>query len=217
MHKPNHLLEMDIKETLAWDGSIDDRRIEVKADDGHVALQGAVPTYYEKELATEDAWTVGGVRVLDNDLVVGPLGAAITDAEIAAGCATALDHEWLVPKGSVEAVVVDGVVTLRGQVRHHREREAAKFAASRVDGVLDIRDSITISRDPIPSDVADRINNAFKRSAIIDDSLITVTNKDHTIYLDGTVGSYVARRAAENTAWQAPGVSDVVDRTVIAP
>lgn len=217
MHKPNHLLEIDMKETLAWDGLIDDRRIEVKADDGHVTLQGAVPTYYEKELATEDAWTVGGVRLLDNDLVVGPLGEAITDAAIVAGCATALDHEPLVPKGSVEAVVVDGVVTLRGQVRHHREREAAKFAVSRVDGVLGMRDSITISHDPIPSDVADRINKAFQRSAIIDDSLISVTNEDHTIYLDGTVGSYVARRAAENTAWQAPGVSDVVDRTVIAP
>ena len=40
MHKPNHLLEFDVKDTLDWDSTIDDRRIEVKADDGHVTLDG---------------------------------------------------------------------------------------------------------------------------------------------------------------------------------
>ena len=70
---------------------------------------------------------------------------------------------------------------------------------------------------PIPSDVADRINKAFRRNAIIDDSLIEVTNIGHTIYLDGTVGSHQARQEAEDTAWDAPGVTEVVDRLVIVP
>jgi osmotically-inducible protein OsmY len=88
---------------------------------------------------------------------------------------------------------------------------------SRVDGVLDVDNHITISNDPIPSDVADRINKAFERSAIIDNSRITVTSHGHTINLDGTVGSYAAMQQAEDTAWAAPGVTQVDDHLVIEP
>ena len=65
--------------------------------------------------------------------------------------------------------------------------------------------------------MADRIKKAFGRNAIIDDSLIEVTNTGHTIYLDGTVGSYAALTQAEDTAWEAPGVTDVIDRLVLVP
>ena len=37
------------------------------------------------------------------------------------------------------------------------------------------------------------VSRAFRRNAIIDDSMIDVSNRDHTIFLDGMVGSYVAR------------------------
>ena len=59
--------------------------------------------------------------------------------------------------------------------------------------------------------------SAFRRNAIIDESMIDVTNAGHTIYLDGTVGSSSAHAQAEDTAWDAPGVTEVVDRLVIAP
>ena len=65
--------------------------------------------------------------------------------------------------------------------------------------------------------MVDRINKALRRNAIIDDSLIQVTNVDHTIYLDGTAGSWAAMTAAEDAAWAAPGVTDVIDRLVIVP
>src|SRR5262249_54048255 len=119
------------------------------------------------------------------------------------------------PKGSVTADVLEGFVTLTGQVRHHYQRMAAKHAASKVDGVLGIQDNVTLSNDPIPSDVADRINKAFKRNAIIDDSLIRVSNVGPTIHLEGVVDSWAARQEAEETAWEAPGVMDVVDDLII--
>ena len=217
MHKPNNLLELDVKDELDWDPMIDDDRIVVKADDGRVTLTGTVPSYYEATRAVDDAWTVGGVRDVDDELLVGLVGDAITDTDIMAACAIALDADKFVPPGSVTAVADRGWVTLTGQVRHHYQRQAAKHAVRKVDGVLGITDDIEISSEPIPSDVADRINNAFRRNAIIDESLIDVSNTGHTIYLDGTVGSYQAREQAVQTAWDAPGVTDVVDRLVIAP
>jgi osmotically-inducible protein OsmY len=217
MHKPNHLLEFDVRDTLEWDSAIDDRRIEVKADDGHVSLTGSVPSYYEKVRATEDAWSVGGVKALDNEILVGLEGAAINDTQLEEACRDALDHDRVVPKGSVTPTVRDGHVQLRGHVRNAFQRDAAEFAVSRLDGVLAIENLIAISPEPIPSDVADRVNKAFKRNAIIDDSKIKVTNDGHTLYLTGVAGSYAAMREALDTAWQAPGVDNVVNDLVIAP
>jgi len=217
MHKPNNLLQLDVEAEFDWDPVLDESRIVVNADDGRVTLTGTVPTYYDATLASEDAWTVGGVRDVDNELLVGLVGEAIADVDITAACAAALDADRFVPQGSVTAVATDGWVELSGQVRRHYQRQAAEHAVRRVDGVLGITDKIDLSSEPIPSDVADRINKAFRRNAIIDDSMIDVTNTDHTIYLDGTAGSYTARQAAEDTAWDAPGVTDVVDRLVITP
>lgn len=106
-------------------------------------------------------------------------------------------------------------VTLTGQVRRHFQRMAAEHAVGRVDGVLGIDDKVTLTSDPIPSDVADRIQKALRRDVVIDDSLIEVTNSGHTIYLDGKTSSIAARNEAETTAWYAPGVTDVVDRLEI--
>jgi osmotically-inducible protein OsmY len=217
MHKPNNLLELDVKDELDWDPMLDDTRIVVEADDGRVTLTGTVPSYYDATRATDDAWTVGGVRDVDNELFVGFVGAAVLDVDLTAACTKALDADKLVPKGSVTADVNDGRVTLTGQVRHHFQRQAAEFAVRRVDGVRGITNDVKISSDPTPSDVADRIKKAFRRNAIIDDSLIEVSNDGHTIYLDGTVGSFTARGEAVDTAWAAPGVTDVVDRLVVVP
>lgn len=217
MHKPNHLLELDIRDTLDWDSGLEDRRIEVKADAGHVTLTGSVPSYYDKVRATEDACSVGGVKYLANDLLVGSAGEVIDDVRLEAACRDALDRDRMVPKGSVTATVRAGNVQLRGQVRNPIQRQAAEHVIGRLQGVLGIENLVAISPEPIPSDVVDRVNKAFARSAIIDDADITVTNDGHTIYLTGLVGSYAAMREAVDTAWHAPGVDNVVNDLMVAP
>ena len=216
MHKPNNILKLDIEDELAWDPQVDPTRIVVSADDGKVTLTGAVPSLYQVTRAGEDATLVGGVKVLDNQLLVGLLGDAITDAQIAADSMAALDGDSFVPNGSVTVDVRDGWLTLGGEVRHHFQRQAAEHAVRKVDGVLGIDNGIALTDEPIPSDVADRIKKAFQRAAIINDSLIEVTSVGHTVYLDGKADSWVARQSAEETAWNAPGVDMVVDRLEVA-
>jgi osmotically-inducible protein OsmY len=117
----------------------------------------------------------------------------------------------------VTAGVVDGYGTLHGEVRHHYQRQAAEHAVSKVDGGRGVDDNVTLTTEPIPSDIADRIDKAFQRSAMIDGSLITVSNDGPTIYLDRKVGSWNAKQEAEDAAWDAPGVKQVFDRLEIAP
>ena len=106
-------------------------------------------------------------------------------------------------------------MTLRGRVRNPIQRLAAEHAVSRVFGVLGVTNEISISSDPVPSDVADRINKAFARKAILSNSAINVSNEGDTIYLDGTTDSGAAMREAVDTAWEAPGVSDVVNHVAV--
>ena len=217
MHKPNHILESDVEEELDWDPLFDNSRVIVKAHDGNVTLTGAVDTYYDTILAADDTWSVGGVKSVDNELLVGLVGAEIADADVAANCLDALDRDRLVPKGAVSVTAVDGWVTLSGEVRRHYQRRAAHQAVSRVDGVLGVTNDITLTKDVMPGDVIDRINKAFRRASIIDDSLIEVSTDGNTVYLDGTVASWYAMEEAVDTAWRAPGVSDVENRLVIVP
>jgi len=210
-------MESDIREELDWDPLLDDRRIVVKARDGRITLSGFVPTSYGSVLAEKDAFRVGGVIMVDNQLQVGIVGPAVADADIAADCAAVLDKERLVPHGAVDVEVVDGRVTLSGQVRHHLQRGAAEHAVRRVEGVLGVTNDIHLTSGPIPSDVAERIERAFERNAIIDESRIDVTSDEHTIYLNGTVPDRFAMDEAVGTAWLAPGVREVVNRLVIVP
>ena len=157
------------------------------------------------------------MKSVDDQLMVGLVGGDVADSDLAADCLKALDRDRLVPKGMVNVVAVDGWVTLTGEVRRHYQRQAANLDASRVNGVLGVTNNITLTKDAMPGDVVARINKALERDAIIDDSLVEVTTVGNTVYLDGTVGSWYALDDAEDTAWRAPGVTDVVNRLVIAP
>src|SRR6476660_4639829 len=93
MHKPNKLLEADVLDQLAWDPMIDATRVVASAKDGKVTLTGSVPTYYEVSRAADDTRQVGGVTAIDNQLLVGLLGDAITDGELVVAATAALDAD----------------------------------------------------------------------------------------------------------------------------
>ena len=134
MHKPDGLVGDDVREALDWDNAIDDARIMVQVKDGKVTLSGAVHTYTEALKALEDTKHVKGVRDIDNQLLVGPAGEAVTDAVLLEACEKALDGNPFVPKGAVSVAVRDGWVTLTGDVRHHYQRDAAEDAVSLAAG-----------------------------------------------------------------------------------
>lgn len=49
----------------------------------------------------------------------------------------------------------------------------------------------------------------------INESSISIDIKDHTVFLNGTVGSFLERQAAEYDAWTIPGVSKVDNNLTI--
>lgn len=215
MHKPDHLLEAEVREELRWDPKLNDSRIVVKAHDGLIILSGAVDTFTEAQRALDDAGSIGGVKAVDNQLLVGPEGALATDSQIAADCMSALGAEALVPHGAVTAAVKDSRVTLSGKVHHDFQRRAARHAVAGVAGVAGVTDQLSLTDEPIATDIAHRIDDALARKALLEGSHIQVTTTGHTVVLDGAARSRSALTEAVSTAWSAPGVTEVVDHLVV--
>jgi osmotically-inducible protein OsmY len=76
---------------------------------------------------------------------------------------------------------------------------------------------ITVKPHVLPSDLKQSIERALIRNAETDAKHITVEVQGNKVVLRGTVRSYAEKQAAEDTAWSAPGVTEVDNRIVVVP
>jgi len=212
-------LRHDVEAELDWDTRIDDRRIGVAVRNGVVSLTGSVSSYFERQAAEEAAQSVDGVLAVANDIVVAlPSDLIRSDAEIAEDAAAALQFNATIPSDAVRLTVRDGAVTLTGDVASWHQKHTAELALSTLRGVRALNNQLVIRPPQGAWEVQIRITEALKRSARLDAERIRVQHaEDGTVTLEGEVSSLHERNLAEVAAWQAPGVSRVVDRLTIRP
>ncbi len=117
----------------------------------------------------------------------------------------------------MNVAVTDGRVTLSGTVEWQYQKDAAVRAVRDLTGVKAVLNNISVKATIKTTDVRDKIEAAFKRSAEIDARRINVNAVDGKIVLSGNVHSWSERQEAERAAWAAPGVTHVEDRLVVVP
>ncbi len=219
---PDHLddLTLDhlVREELEWAPHVDATNITVHVRDGIVTLGGFVASYAEKKAAERAVWHVRGVLGLAQEIEVRLAPEARhSDEEIAHRVASVLRWDARIPEGRIQVKVEAGVVTLIGAVDWQYQKEDVEARVQPLAGVVAIENRIVVRPAPGAPDIGDAVRRALARHAEIDASRITVTTHGAEVTLTGAVRSLAARRIAENAAWSAAGVTDVVDRMRVAP
>lgn len=200
---------------LDWDPEVDASAIGVSADDSVVTLTGFVDTYAEKLAAERVAKRVRGVRAVANDITVRQMMDR-TDADIAHDAVMCLKNRPGLAD-TVQVAVHRGHVTLTGQVEWLLQKEWAERAVKHVRGLLGIFNHITVKPRSAQRDVRRRIVASLHHHADLDARQIRVVANDSTVILEGTVGTWSQRDAAERAAGSAPGVTHVENRIVVVP
>ena len=210
-------IRADVLEELKWDPRVQSNEIGVAVKDGIVTLTGWVDSYLKKIAAEEAAHRVPDVKAVANDIEVRlPGSAERTDADLAAAVVNALKWDAAVPADKVDVTVSQGWVTLKGEVDYYFQKIDAERATRRISGVKGVTNLITVKPRVSPSDLKESIEKALIRNAETDAKRITAEVQGSKVILRGTVRSYAEKQAAEDTAWAAPGVTEVDNRIVVS-
>jgi osmotically-inducible protein OsmY len=210
-------LQEDVLEELKWDSRVQPNEIGVAVKDGIVTLTGWVDSYLKKMAAEQAAHRVQGVKAVANDIEVRlPSSSERTDADLAAAVLNALRWDAFIPAGKIDVTVSKGWVTLKGEVDFQFERRDAERAVERLSGVKGVSNLITVKPRLSPTDLKQKIEKALLRNAETDANHITVEVQGSKVILRGTVHAYAEKKAAEDTAWSAPGVTEVDNRITVS-
>jgi osmotically-inducible protein OsmY len=214
--RKDHDVAEDVMTELRWTPDLNEKDVAVKVTDGIVTLTGFVRSYPQKHTAERAAKRILGVQGVANDIQV-RLEAldAVPDPEIARDAMAAIKRELPAFGEKVKVLVQNGRVTLEGQVDWWYQRSAAESAVRRVRGVVEVSNLLKVMPAVTPADVKRRIEDAFRRSALIDAGHIFVESSGGQVTLRGKVRSWVEREDAQHTAWSAPGVTAVKNEIAV--
>ena len=210
-------IKREVEDELRWDPSVDATNFAVAVKDGVVTLTGFVTSYAQKFAAKRAVKRVAEVFGVANDIEVRLPGVdERPDPDIARDVAAELKI-WL-PNSwqNIKVVVKNGWVTLEGEVEWNYQREYAERAVRWIKGVKGVSNLIRLKpkETPSPAEIKEKIEEAFRRSALIDANRITVEANGGEVILKGRVRSWAERQEAERAAWAAPGVVKVVNQIV---
>lgn len=207
-------IEHAVVEELEWAPHVDAAGIQVAVHDGVVRLTGHVRTLAEAKAAERTAWHVGGVHGVTAELEVRrPAAHAHDDAEIARRAADVLVWDSRLPGGHIAAAVHDGVVTLSGTVDWQYQRADAETRVQHLAGVVGVDNRIEVRTVPAADEeIREKVLRALHRHAELDAAGIEIAVVGGCVTMSGSVPGFGQRHTAENAAWSARGVNEVVDR-----
>ncbi len=217
--KSDERIRHEVLGEMEWDSRLHGSRIDVGAEHGAVTLSGTVDSYAKKHAAQEAAHRILGVTGVANDLAVKlPERHARTDTAIARAVRHALEWDVTVPDRRIESTVVNGWVTLSGNVDRLREREDAEATVRRLTGVQGVLNRIAVSAPSVTAEEVSRtIERVLARRAHREASGIDVSIRDGVVSLVGNVHSCIEQQAILRAVAHGQGIRAIDNRLRIDP
>jgi osmotically-inducible protein OsmY len=117
--------------------------VAVSEREGVVTLRGSVGSFRQRRAAIHIAKSVQGVRDVTDELEI-DLRDHFDDDEVRGAALQVLIWDPDVPDDRIDVKVKDGWVTLKGEVKHQHESDAAVEDVSRLRGVGGITNEIKV-------------------------------------------------------------------------
>lgn len=142
---PDSWITAKVKSSLLYHTSVSGLKTEVETKDGVVILKGEAENQAQRELATEYANGIEGVRRVDNQMTIkGERASMFDDASITAQVKAALMSRRSTSAFQTGVKTRNGVVTLTGKAGNEAEKELAERLARGVSGVKDVDNAMKI-------------------------------------------------------------------------
>jgi len=215
--KSDAQITQDVRDELFWDPAVTVANLTVSTADHRVTLTGTTATYAGRLEAEEATYRVGGVRDVDNDIIVDPsIFGLRSDEDLAADVRTALILDYAVPDDHIFVSVLDGTVTLTGTVEWYYQRLAATNDAAMIKGVKFVDNQIAVIQPAaLAEDIRSGIVQAFARNAELFDDNVSVNVDGGHVTLSGSVETWREYGMAEDVGWRTPGVTSVTNNVLV--
>jgi osmotically-inducible protein OsmY len=207
----------DVSAELFFDPQVTTNNIHVHVTNGRVTLTGVADTYSTKWAAQRAAYREHGVRGVDNLVSIDAnLLGLPDDVQLGAAVRHALNFNATVPADSIHVFVLDGDVSLTGNVEWYYQRTPAEDTAGGITGIRSVISNIHI-KPPVVSatNISHDIEKALVRSARVDAGHIHVEVEGSEITLSGHANSWLECSEAIDAAWRTRGVSHVKNNITI--
>ncbi|HUA38865.1 MAG TPA: BON domain-containing protein [Candidatus Sulfopaludibacter sp.] len=208
-----------------------DRTIFVTVEDHTAILDGSVENLKAKSSAGQDAFNIVGVAWVDNVLAVRPSMNMPSDTEADKGLQAALHWDPALAGANIQTAVVGHIAYLNGTVDSLSQKAEAYDVASRIRGIVEIRNYLTPAPEPeyffhnqpindfetfglsphrSDAQIKKDIERAFFWSPFVHRNDITVQVEGGVARLTGTVGSWIGYEEADRDAREG-GAREVIN------
>lgn len=145
-------IALKVKSALLFHRDVSGTATDVNVKDGVVVLRGQATSLAQKELTTEYARDVEGVKEIRNELTLAPatpkpsetLGEKIDDASITAQVKAALLTHRSTSALKTKVQTTDGVVTISGIAKNAAEKSLVTKLVTDINGVISVVNNMTI-------------------------------------------------------------------------
>ena len=143
---------MKVKTALLFHRNVTATKTDVNVKDGIVSLSGEASSLAQRELTTEYAQDVEGVKVVKNEMTIAKtpakpgktLGEKIDDASITAQVKMALLSHRSTSALKTKVETTDGVVTLSGIAKNDAEKSLVTKLVTDINGVSNVINNMTV-------------------------------------------------------------------------